>query len=507
MRTVIHCFALSLWSASAAAAASPVTAHSVIPYPRVPGDAAHPSIGVRVNGTPVEAAALELGVGYAHFAFTGTVRVEITVDRPIRKFDLSPHRAGIRAKVDRRTLAFDLSQPRKLHLKIDDLPRFFLFADVPEAVPPTAGPNTFVLSSLGVTSSPDLVQTATIQRAIDLAAAAKGTLSVPPGIYRCGQLRLKSELALYLAPGAILKGTGDIADYPGGEFGTQQIDVTDCRNVRIYGRGVIDGQGRALRLATKNATASRSKLIRSVRATNITVDDVILRDSGTWGIHLIESSDLRFTNFKLISNTIHDDRTFPWEPNTDGFDPDNSSRVTIENGFISCNDDAIAVKLRYGKRRDMSDVRFCNNVVWTVKSALKIGSEVAEKTLSNVAFENNDVVHADRGIVVYAYFGGAIRSCLWKGNHFEHIGGDIKRMHVELTIRNEAGESRVSDLLIEDNSFEREAEAKSRIRGLDAEHGFSGVAFRHLVVAGTKRTDLEQARFDASRHATGITFE
>lgn len=60
---------------------------------------------------------------------------------------------------------------------------------------------------------------------------------------------------------------------------------------------MIDGQGRALRLSAKNLSLSRSKLIRSFRANNCIVEDVVLRDSGTWGVHLVESNDLRFTNF------------------------------------------------------------------------------------------------------------------------------------------------------------------------------------------------------------------
>jgi polygalacturonase len=277
-----------------------------------------------------------------------------------------------------------LKEPRKLHLTLNEQARFFVFAHGLEAEPPRqGGPGVFDLPSFGVASAPEAVQTAAIQRAIDEVAARRCTLFVPPGIYRCGQLRMRSDVTLYLAPGAILKGTGALADYPSGELGTQQVDFTDCRNVRIYGRGVIDGQGRALRLSGRNSSSSRSKLIRMDRAQSCVVEDVILRDSGRWSIHLVESAaDIRFTNFKLISNTSRDDPDFPWEPNTDGFDPDNSSRVLIERGFISTNDDAIALKLRHGTRRDMGGVRFRDNVVWTVKSALKIGTEAAGPRLS-----------------------------------------------------------------------------------------------------------------------------
>ena len=493
----IHVLCLLLSSAIAQAA--------LTPYPRVPGDEANTHFTVKVDGTTVEACSTAMNVGYAHFAFTDKVKVEITAQEPITSFDLSPHRAGIAAKMTGSTLSFELTKPSKLHLKVNELPRFFIFADAPEVPLPRV--NVFDLTKLGVTSSADQVQTAAIQRAIDEVAAKRGTLLVPPGIYRTGELRMKSHLTLHLAPGAILKGTGSLADHPAGEFGTQFIHLIDCENVRITGRGVIDAQGRALRLSGKNASQSRSKLIRSFRAENIIVEDVILRDSGTWGVHLIESSDLRFTNTKLISNTIHDDPTFPWESNTDGFDPDNSSRVVIENGFISCNDDAIAVKLRYGTRRDMDDIQFRSNVIWTVKSALKIGSEVYEKTLTNVRFENNDVIRADRGIVVYAYDGATVENGLWRGNHYEFIGGDTKRMAMEIKLNEDGGKGQLRVLRIHDETFEQEAEKPSKLQGLDAEHELTGVTFENLVIAGKKRLDAKDARIEISRHVKNVTFK
>lgn len=486
---------------------SPAAKDAVTPYPRVPGDEPSADFTVKVNGTPIEACATAMNVGYAHFAFTGTVKVEIIAREAIKTFDISPHRGGFAAKAGGNTLSFELTQPRKLHIQVNGLPRFFLFADAPEASPPQPGQaGVQDLTKLGVTSSLDTVQTSAIQHAIDDVAAKKGVLFVPRGIYRTGELTMKSNLTLHLAPGAILKGTGNLADHPSGKFGTQLLHFLDCQNVRIQGRGVIDGQGRALRLSANNSSLSRSKLLRSYRANNCIVEDVIFRDSGTWGVHLVESSDLRFTNFKLISNTIRDDPRFPWEPNTDGFDPDNSSRVLIENGFISCNDDAIAVKLRYGTRRDMDDIQVRNNVIWTVKSALVIGTEVADRTLTNVVFDHNEVIHADRGISMNCYFGATILNPRWLNNHFEFIGGDIKRMHIEIKIREEEGRGHIRDVLIKDNTFEREAENSSKLQGLDAEHEIVGVTIDNLVVAGKKRTSAADARISISRHVRGLSF-
>ena len=481
----------------------------VVPYPRAAGDRANPDFpSVKVDGAAVETVSTDMNVGYAHFAFSGTAAVEVTVKEAIETFDLSPHRYGIQAAAKGNVLSFRLSEPRKLHLKVNGLPRFFIFADPPEVNPPRPGqPGVYDIGDYGVASSLDSVQTSKIQRAIDDVASKKGVLYLPPGAYLSGELKARSNLTLYLSAGAVLKGTAKVSDYPRGRFGTQLIHLLDCENVRIAGRGVLDGRGRALRYATKNAGDGRLKLIRSFRARNIVVEDVLLRDAGTWSIHLIESSDLRFTNTKLISNTILDEPGFPWEPNTDGFDPDNSSRVIIENGFISCSDDAIAVKLRYGTLRDMDDIRFRNNVVWTVKSALKIGTEVVDRKMTNIVFENNEVIHADRGIVVYCYRGATIENPRWINNYFERIGDNSKEMNMEIKIQDVEGKGHLKDVLIKDNTFERFSPNPSSLQGLDSKHVIDGVVFDNLVIAGKKQTSLEEAEITSNEHVKNVLFK
>jgi hypothetical protein len=97
-------------------------------------------------------------------------------------------------------LSFRLSQPRKLHLKINGLRRFFIFAEAPEVNPPRPGEaGVYDIVDYGVTSSLESVQTLKIQRAIDDVAAKKGVLYVPPGVYQSGELKIKSNLTLYLA--------------------------------------------------------------------------------------------------------------------------------------------------------------------------------------------------------------------------------------------------------------------------------------------------------------------
>lgn len=488
---------------------------TVTPYPRVAGDEANRDyVSVTVNGVPVDTVGTTMGVGYAHFAFAGKVKVKITASEPIRQVDLSPHRLKVPVIVEGRTLSFELTEPRKLHLRINGLARFFLFADPPETGAPRAGqPDVYLLTDLGVKSDADLNQTAALQRAIDEVAAKKGVLLVPPGIYRSGRLLLRSNLSLYLSPGAVIKGTGRLEDYPR----AQQVHLEDTENVRIFGRGVIDGHGLTLRRNAGNVMPSRARLITTLRSRHFAMDDVILREAGVWCVHPVESSDLRFSNLKIISQTRAewDGPSENWEgSNTDGFDPDNSSRVLIENCFISCDDDGIAVKLRNGTRRDMGDIVFRRNVVWTMCSALKIGTEITGHAVRNVVFEDNDIVNADVGIAVWCWRGGTVDGAQWINNHFEAIGvvpkesPHKKETNIRITIRNvnNEGLGHIRNLLIKDNTFERFAPNDVLLQGGDDGHLIRNVVFDNLVIAGQKRLTDEQARMTIGRFTENIIF-
>ena len=58
------------------------------------------------------------------------------------------------------------------------------------------------------------LNTAALQRAIDAAALAGGTLTFAPGVYLSGSLFLKSGVTLQLDLGVTLRGSQALKDYP-----------------------------------------------------------------------------------------------------------------------------------------------------------------------------------------------------------------------------------------------------------------------------------------------------
>ena len=505
--------------------ASPVLAHlcllwagatllaEVIPYPRPSGDAIDLQYSVSVNGKSVDSVSTVMEVSYAHFAFDGKVHVEIKACEPIRTYDLSPHRLGIKPTVVGNVLAFELNRPCKLHLRINQLRRFFLFADAPENdVPDPADVGTHLLTDFAVVSSDDTTQTENIQRAIDEVAAKQGTLYVPPGVYLSGTLKLRSNLKLYLAPGAIIKGTAKLDDYERGPGGLAQLQLQDARNVRIFGRGVIDNNGYKLRAQfLPDRKRGRAKMLVTSKSRDLAIKDILLRDSAVWCIHALQSQDMRFSNLKIIS--VSRAETGPdTSHNTDAFDPDNSSNILIENNFISVDDDAIAVKLTGGKRADMHNIVFRDNVIYNMCSALKIGTEVRDFTARDVLFANNDIVHADTGIVVQCYRGGYVDGARWIGNYFEQVGtvanDSPHRKGADIYINARSADSfgGIRNLLIKDNTFEQFSERPSMIRAAKPNQIVDNVRFENLTVAGQRRTSAKDARLRIDKDVSGVEF-
>ena len=68
----------------------------------------------------------------------------------------------------------------------------------------------------------------------------------------------------------------------------------------------------------------------------IILENITLTNSPFWTFHPWNSLYVN-VNMVTIINPLH-------SPNTDGFDPDSTSFMTIENSFVTCGDDGVAIK-------------------------------------------------------------------------------------------------------------------------------------------------------------------
>ncbi|CAG7601152.1 hypothetical protein PAESOLCIP111_00460 [Paenibacillus solanacearum] len=436
-------------------------------------------------------------VSYARFAFAGTVTVTIRASSgSIADYSISPIHEGIQPVIDtaNNAMTITLTNPgntmeRPIRLIVhknysltDE--KLFVLADPLEVSPPQLGQSgvydvtSYGADKTGATNTRLAIQTA-IQAVSD---AGGGILYFPNGKYKTGGLLMKSNVKLYLESGALIQGTGADADFtrvPGTNSAYALIGFPDVSNAGILGRGVIDGAG---------ASMTRSlRLVYTFGSDHIDIRDVYFRNSGKWTVHFAGSEDIVGRNYKIINDPL---------PSTDGTDPDNSVRVSIDGIFEYTHDDAIAIKASryYGATGATADVTVSNSVFWTMKSGIKIGSEILDN-VSGVKFTNNDIVFSDRVMAIYANGTATISDIEFKDNRSEKVSDEYKKMLVHFSTAydsNEYGFGHIDGVRVTNHTAYFPSPALSEIKGYDGSHQIENVAFTDFVVSGTKVTETNK---------------
>ncbi len=225
-----------------------------------------------------------------------------------------------------------------------------------DAQPATA---VFDVRRFGAVGDGTTLDTTAVQTAIDSCSESNGgTVLLPAGQYLVGTIRLKSNVALELAPKAVLLGTRDLAQYATniarcGFVNETAIDkclvyAEHAERIAILGRGTVDGQGAAFPGTLPNGTrGDRPMLLRFFQCTNVLVEGVTLRSAGSWCSHYRECTDIRVHGI-TIDNRVNG--------NNDGIDLMSSQNVRISDCTMLCGDDAICLQ-------NMSDERPIENIV------------------------------------------------------------------------------------------------------------------------------------------------
>jgi len=212
----------------------------------------------------------------------------------------------------------------------------------------------------------DNIETASIQAAIDEAAAVGGGIvRIAPGVHRTGSLRLRSFVELHLESGARLEFVPDPSLYPvidasweGAPAKIHQpcIFADGEEGVAVTGLGTIDGGGEfwwnTVR-AGEELGGARPTLISFRHSTRVTIRDVVLENSPAWTVHPYRCDDVRISGVR-IKNPAD-------SPNTDGIDPESCRNVRIIDCHIDVGDDCIAIKA--GTEASSADPAPCENVV------------------------------------------------------------------------------------------------------------------------------------------------
>ncbi len=262
--------------------------------------------------------------------------------------------------------------------------------------------------------------TKAIQSAIDKAAAAGGTVLIPPGSYPSGTLHLRSNITLRIEKGARLMFSPDDADFdpyeelpyrlaaspekresrPPANASAPEVrrrlaappayDDTETsyahysllsgdgvRNVSIEGDGEIDGN-RPKRGGPKPIAFKNSEWI-SIRG-------ITIRNAPNYNISLMGTDHVEVEGVRILNGFA------------DGIDPDNCHFVRITNSYIDSWDDAICPKASFalGKRRGTEHLVVANCILRTNSSNFKFGTE-SEGDFKNVSVANCVMLRRDSG--------------------------------------------------------------------------------------------------------------
>jgi polygalacturonase len=155
------------------------------------------------------------------------------------------------------------------------------------------------------------------------------------------------------------------------------------KHVTVRGRGILCGR-HAL------AQGRRGPLAVFEGCEDVTVEDIIIRESSVWSLNLSNCTRARVSNVKIVGHYV----------NNDGIAIGGTSEAVVEDCFTHNADDSLEVKVWIPQR----NVLFRNCVVWNdAGQSLGLACET-DADIENVAFEHCTVLHstddiASRGVI------------------------------------------------------------------------------------------------------------
>jgi hypothetical protein len=447
---------------------------------------------------PIERAATLQPAYYVRLRLAGQARVEVRASRGTT-FELAPERLIHGRRLADGAISFVVSEPgpRVVSARRDGraLPPLFCIADRYEGRKPAPEAGHVIdVSQYGV--SPDRLQTDAIQRALDECAQRPdgGTVYFGPGVYRSGAIRVGDNTSIYMAAGALVVGSEDPADYA--ERDRCLILFDHCTDSSLRGHGVVDGRGHILR----NGKGMSGHLVNAVGCRNLTIENLVLRNSPAWCVHLVQCNEVRIDNLKVMGD---------WGvANTDGINPDCSQNVRITRYFGYCGDDAIAIKttLRMGGDQPSRNIVVRDSVVMTRKTALKLGTE-SRRDITDVVFENIDVVHSSRGIGLWMRDGFTFSNVTFRDIRMglrEIDGESMSGEPYRAVIRDRAGIGKIKGVRFE--RIRSRAPYRSLFQGM-AESPLQDFTFRDCLWEIASRTiKMDKKPVMAIEHARDFAF-
>ena len=294
------------------------------------------------------------------------------------------------------------------------------------------------IHNFGAKANEGAVNTKAIQAAID-ACKEYDEIFIPKGEYITGALFInKSNVSVHMEEGAMLKASLNLDDFPiiktryEGRLKDAYASVLNIgnmdkgeryNNIRLYGKGIIDGQGSVL---ADKQTEARDRMARAhglpiINCDSVAIDGLTIQNPCTWNVHPIYCKGTTTNNTTILSDNMG-------LSNADGWDPDSSTDCYLINSLLETHDDHIAIKSGVdAEGREVgifSENIYVSHCHFKHGGGLAVGSEMSGG-VRNVWFEDCTIENSDRGFHIKSRpgRGGLVENVYFRDIKVEHTGG------------------------------------------------------------------------------------
>ena len=306
------------------------------------------------------------------------------------------------------------------------------------------------------------LDTAAIQCALDDAAYTGGTVLIQGGTFLSGELFLRSDETVFVAPDATVLGTQDHGEYPLVEPGTSLcahrqlgrglLYGENISNITVTGGGMLDGNGLYRfkmndPVNDKRELDARPDLVYIAYSKNVTVENINFKSSAFWTVVPLSSGNVTLRNLCLdCMNT----------PNRDGIDPVDCHDMTVETCCIMAGDDGLCFK--------SSDPVGCYNIdvrdmmIQSLASGIKFGTDTYY-CLTNAVISDCTVKNVNRcGVSLETVDGALVSDVIFERIDMTDVGAPV---YITVGARNrlprgidKVRSSRIDGVLFRDIRFE-----------------------------------------------------
>lgn len=285
---------------------------------------------------------------------------------------------------------------------------------------------------------------------------------------------LSSGQTVYLAEGALLHA---------------RLEATGAEDIAVFGRGIIDTY----------AFAVETRMLNFTECKRVTLRDFSLIGPRSWMVVLVDCDDCMIDGVNIIGTAI----------NSDGVDIVGSCNVTVQNGFFRNNDDCIAIK-SWG--RDVRNVRICGNVFWNdlYGNGLEIGYETRCESISDIVFEDNDIIHVIQGATMSIHLGdrAAVSNVAFRNLRVEDSDGLLLELFIRETgYSQDAERGHIRNVQLENIQIVGGDLGGIAITGYDAEHLVQDVSISGITYLGEPLAALPPELLTLNAHTANIRYE